>query len=213
MFSYYFPLEVVFRIYDNVLASGIEAIFAFSIMLLQKNEEALLKLKLDEILAFMKTRMFEQYIDRDAKLSALNDDTISISRRSPSNDGTIGVTYQVDQFVQEALSLKITPFMLDVYAHEYEDFVRTRDAHMAETDELRNSVRQLTAKVKILEDSVAQKDQEHCEMVKELVMSRIGYEELESELVRYKLLYAEAVHENADREAGTSQRFSSLSLR
>ncbi len=70
-----------------------------------------------------------------------------MSGRSLSNDGTIGVTYQVDKFVQEALSLKITPFMLDVYAHEHEDFVRTRDAHMAETDELRNSVRQLTAKV------------------------------------------------------------------
>ena len=57
-----FPLDVVFRIYDNVLASGIEAIFAFSVILLQTNEEALLKLKFDEILAFMKTRMFEQYM-------------------------------------------------------------------------------------------------------------------------------------------------------
>ncbi len=63
--SHSFPLEVVFRIYDNVLASGIEAIFAFSIMLLQKNEEALLSLKFDETLAFMKTRMFEQYIVRN----------------------------------------------------------------------------------------------------------------------------------------------------
>lgn len=70
-----------------------------------------------------------------------------MSGGSLSNDGTIGVTYLVDQFVQEALSLKITPFMLDVYAHEHEDFVRTRDAHMVETDELRNSVRQLTIKV------------------------------------------------------------------
>ncbi len=61
-------------------------------------------------------------------------------------------------------------------------------------------------------------------------MSRIGYEELERELVRYKLLwvfpidsgrsvsylfdrYAEVVHENADRDATSSQRYSSLSLR
>lgn len=57
-----FPLEIVFRIYDNVVASGIESIFGFSIVLLQKNEEALLKLRFDDILAFLKTRLFEQYI-------------------------------------------------------------------------------------------------------------------------------------------------------
>jgi ecotropic viral integration site 5 protein len=54
-------LDIAFRIYDNCLASGIEAIFGFSIVLLQKNEDALLTLKFDEILAFMKTRVFEKY--------------------------------------------------------------------------------------------------------------------------------------------------------
>lgn len=56
-----FPLDIAFRIYDNCLASGIEAIFGFSIVLLQKNEEELLKLKFDEILAFMNTRVFDNY--------------------------------------------------------------------------------------------------------------------------------------------------------
>ena len=56
-----FPLNIVFRIYDNCLASGIEAIFGFSIMLLKKNEDLLLKLKFDEILGFLNTRLFERY--------------------------------------------------------------------------------------------------------------------------------------------------------
>ena len=51
----------MFRIYDNCLASGIEAIFAFSIVLLQKNEDVLLTLKFDEILSYLKTRVFERY--------------------------------------------------------------------------------------------------------------------------------------------------------
>ena len=59
MFS--FPLDIVFRIYDNVIASGVEAIFGFSIVLLQRNEEALLKLKFDDILAFLKNKLFERY--------------------------------------------------------------------------------------------------------------------------------------------------------
>ena len=56
-----FPLDIVFRIYDNCLASGIEAIFGFSVMLLQKNEDLLLSLKFDEILAFLKSRLFDRY--------------------------------------------------------------------------------------------------------------------------------------------------------
>ena len=34
--------------------------------------------------------------------------------------------YRVDEFVQDAISLRITPFMLDNYAREYEDLVRAR---------------------------------------------------------------------------------------
>jgi hypothetical protein len=43
------------------LASGIEAIFGFSIMLLKKNEDLLLSLKFDEILAFLNLRLFDRY--------------------------------------------------------------------------------------------------------------------------------------------------------
>lgn len=43
--------------------------------------------------------------------------------------------------------MKITPFMLDSYAHEYADLVKVRDAHATEMDGLRNSNRNLTAQV------------------------------------------------------------------
>ena len=56
-----FPLECVFRIYDNCLASGIEVIFGYSLILLKKNEEKLLKMKFDEMLSFLNTRLFDAY--------------------------------------------------------------------------------------------------------------------------------------------------------
>jgi ecotropic viral integration site 5 protein len=59
-----FPLEIVFRIYDNCLANGIEAIFGYSVMLLKKNEDALLGLKFDEILAFMNKKLLDCYTVR-----------------------------------------------------------------------------------------------------------------------------------------------------
>lgn len=52
----------MFRIYDSCLANGIEAIFGFSVMLLKKNEEALLSLRFDEILAFMNHKLFDCYL-------------------------------------------------------------------------------------------------------------------------------------------------------
>ncbi|KAH8119401.1 RabGAP/TBC [Phellopilus nigrolimitatus] len=199
VFSYRFPLDIVFRIYDNVLASGIESIFGFSVILLQKNEEALLKLKFDDILAFLKNRLFEQYIVANGG---------SNYNRSLNNPNE---SYRVNKFVQDALSLKITPFMLDVYAHEYEELVRTREAHMVEMDNLRNTNRHLTAQVKNLETSLAQLNTEQCDMVKELVMQRIKSEEMENELVRYKLLYAEAMHKTEDANARSSHRLSTFS--
>ncbi|TDL26268.1 RabGAP/TBC [Rickenella mellea] len=221
MFSYRFPLEIVFRIYDNVLATGIEAIFGFSIALLQKNEEELLDLKFDEILAFLKTRLFTRYLvsptngtavgnGEDTEPRSSNSDGNSIVDVGDKGDAHPGAAYRVDEFVQDAVQVRITPFMLDSYAHEYEDLVRAREAHAVEMDELRNTNRHLSAQVKNLEASLAGLNQEHCEIVKELVMTRLRNEEMEGELVRYKLLYADAMHQNED--ALSSHRLSSKLL-
>lgn len=96
----------------------------------------------------------------------------------------------MDRFVHDAVSLRITPFMLDTYANEYEELVRTRDAHAKEVDDLRNSNRALHNQVYAfglipalntadalcffsnnLENSLAQLNTEHCEVLVS-VMSR-----------------------------------------
>ena len=55
--------------------------------------------------------------------------------------------YRVDEFVGDAMSLRITPFMLDSYNHEYLEMVRVREAHAAEMDTVRNHNRQLSAQM------------------------------------------------------------------
>ncbi|KIM40114.1 hypothetical protein M413DRAFT_446268 [Hebeloma cylindrosporum] len=190
LFSYRFPLEIVFRIYDSCLANGIEAIFGFSIMLLKKNEEALLALKFDEILSFLNIKLFDCYL-----IKGLSDNS---DQNAPK--------YLVDEFVNDAASLRITPFMLDCYRHEYEDLVRETNKHAAQIDELRNSNRALSNQVKVLENSLAQVNEEHVEVLNELVKQRLKNEEMEDELVRYKLLYAEAMHQNEG--ANSSNRMS-----
>jgi ecotropic viral integration site 5 protein len=66
---------------------------------------------------------------------------------STNLENSKGAAYRVDEFVQDAFSLKITPFMLDSYAHEYEDLIRIRDAHALEVETLRNSNRTLLTQV------------------------------------------------------------------
>jgi hypothetical protein len=58
---YSLPLEIVFRIFDNCLASGIEAIFGFALSLLQKNEAKLLSMNFDELVAFLNTGVIDTY--------------------------------------------------------------------------------------------------------------------------------------------------------
>ncbi|KAI9442225.1 rab-GTPase-TBC domain-containing protein [Lactarius indigo] len=187
LFSYRFPLDIVFRIFDNCLASGIEAIFGFAISLLQKNEARLLSLKFDELVALLNIGIVDTY-------------------KLPVPEGE-KATYRVDDFVNDAMSLRITPFMLDSYTHEYSEMIRAREAHAAEMDALRNHNRQLSAQINSLEANLAALNQEHVGALNELVRARLQNEELEGELVRYKLLYAEAVHKTED--AMSSHRVSS----
>ncbi|KAH9978769.1 rab-GTPase-TBC domain-containing protein [Lactifluus volemus] len=189
-----FPLEIVFRILDNCLANGIEAIFGFAISLLQKNEAMLLSLKFDDLVAFLNTGVVDTY--KAEQILAKEGER---------------ATYRVDDFVNDAMSLRITPFMLDSYNHEYHEMIRTREMHAAEMDTLRNHNRQLSAQMNALEANLAALNQEHVGILNELVRARLQNEELEGELVRYKLLYAEAVHQTED--AMSSHRLSNTSAK
>ncbi|QRV94238.1 GTPase-activating protein GYP5 [Ceratobasidium sp. AG-Ba] len=183
MFSYRLPLDLVFRIMDTVFANGIEAIFGFSLVLLHNNEEPILKLKFDQILEYLKSPLFDSYKIPESE------------RTSPD-----GPQYRADDFVQDAfaISRKFSPFMLDSYASEYQAKIKAEHAHQEEMDQLRTINRNLSQHVKKLEASLAQINSEHCALVKQLVMSKLEQEELEGELVKFKVLYAELMHQKED---------------
>jgi hypothetical protein len=67
--------------------------------------------------------------------------------KTTSGEKTPQPKYNVDELVEDAAALRITPFMLDTYAREYDDMVRVRDARAIEMDELRNSNRSLSAQL------------------------------------------------------------------
>jgi len=119
---------MVFRIFDHILATGIEAIFSFSILLLQKNEAALLKSNFDACLDYLKTSLLDCYQIEDEE-----------EQDEPQ--------FRVDDFVRDASRVNITPFQLDNYAAEYEELRKAQTAHLVEMDSLRNENRILKAQV------------------------------------------------------------------
>ena len=52
---------MVFRIFDNILATGVEALFGFGLVMLQKNEEKLLAMKFEEMIVYLNNRIFDTY--------------------------------------------------------------------------------------------------------------------------------------------------------
>ncbi|CDS00347.1 hypothetical protein, partial [Sporisorium scitamineum] len=98
----------------------------------------------------------------------------------------------------------ITPFILDTFAAEFDVQVRAANAHRREVEALRLVNRNLAARVKALEEQLNSVNAEHVEMVKDVVMAKIAKEEMAEELVKYKMMYAEAVLA-ADRESGNNR--------
>ncbi|GAA6046072.1 hypothetical protein NBRC10513_002072 [Rhodotorula toruloides] len=187
LFGYRFPLELVSSVFDLVFAEGVEAVFRFAIALLKRSEPYLLTLEFEELIDFLKNGLFEVYAPDEEELE-----------RDPQ------AQYKVHEFVREALQVRITPMMLDQFGEEWANLCAAQTAHAAELDSLRKANLQLSLQVRQLETSLAQINQEHCELVKQVVASRLEREELEDELVKYKLAYADLSHLAAASQASTS---------
>ncbi|CAD6885326.1 unnamed protein product [Tilletia controversa] len=206
--SYRFPLELVYRILDSVFAEGIESLFRFSIALMQRNEEKLLSLDFEGAVHFLKDNLFEVYLREGSQAEAPRAPKTSSS--GPSAGSATASKYRTSQFVADAYEVRITPHQLDGYAHEFEDHVRKANAHRREVDALRLVNRNLAAKVKELETQLNQISNEHVDLVKQVVMSKLEKDEIAEELARYKLMYAE-VFLQVDQESGGG-RGSSMGL-
>ncbi|GAA6063308.1 hypothetical protein JCM10212_006718 [Sporobolomyces blumeae] len=192
LFGYRFPLELVSAVFDLVFAEGVEAIFRFAIALIKRNEDVLLKLEFEDLIEFLKNGLFEVY--------APTDDDLMKNRNA---------TYRVRDFVREALQVRITPLMLDQFGEEWSTLLAAQTAHTAELDALRKANLQLSLQVRHLEASLSQINLEHCELVKQVVKARLEREELEDELVKYKIAFANAEFKAASDRASMSP----LSLR
>ena len=60
-FAYKFPLSIVVRIVDIVVAEGLAAILRFGVALMKRNAETVLELEFEKCLDFLQTGLFDVY--------------------------------------------------------------------------------------------------------------------------------------------------------
>lgn len=72
----------------------------------------------------------------------------------------------------------------DQFGEEWENICRVQNAHNTELEALRRANNQLSSQVRSLEASLHQINVEHCDLVRQVVMSKVEREELEDELVK-----------------------------
>lgn len=190
LFSYRSPLEICFRIFDSVFAEGIEALFRFAIALMKKNEEDLLNMAFEEAVPLLAVRIFDAY------KSKVGDEGHEMTESQDEKSGGAPVSggYRVNEFVRDAFDMKITAFQLDSYSSDFAEEIRLANSHRREMDELKLQNRSLQAKVKNLEDQLGAVQQEHVDLVKNVVMAKLAKEEMAEEVCIFALSCCTARH-------------------
>ncbi|KAK9895924.1 RabGAP/TBC [Cystobasidium minutum MCA 4210] len=193
LLAYRFPLELVCSVFDLIFAEGVEAIFRFALAVMKRNEDKIVTMEFEQVLEFLKTGLFEEY-----KVSLSQASGMGKHQMEEGSSSSEEPTYSVQMFVKEALQVKITPMMLDQYTSEWTEMCRQQNAQSAEVEQLRAINKKLSHQVRHLEASLSQINQEHCELVKQVVATRLEKEELEDELVRVKMALAQESLERRD---------------
>ncbi|KAJ1566646.1 GTPase-activating protein, partial [Cladochytrium tenue] len=190
LFAYRFPLDIVFRIMDIVLAEGLEAIFRFSFALLRRNQEVIQTLEFEALLEFLKVGLFDVYGDN------------------------------VNALIQQAAAEPLSKARLDRLAQEHRDVQRQTGAGADEAMSagvLRGENRRLQDALRKLEAGYEGLNREHVELARrhletaeaaERAAQRV--EELEG---RADALQAAVAAERAGAEAGVADEARELAAR
>ncbi|GMM37110.1 GTPase-activating protein [Saccharomycopsis crataegensis] len=182
MFAYKFPLDIVIRIFDVILAEGIESSLKFAIALMMKNEDKLLQFNFDQLLEYLKDKLFEYYIiDDNTEEYAANPFTFGAGSANTNNVNNSANSYRVNELVQDAMKIKILPMTLKKYESEHEEIYKLEKEREEEIETLRTKNAQLTREIRKLEQSYAMLNKEHVEVANEMIQGKVNLANLEDE--------------------------------
>src|SRR6201992_654164 len=175
LFAYRFPLQLVQRIYDLILASSLApSILKFALVLMQKNRDALLEMRdMAQISQFLKEKLFDVYIDKTPSSSSILE-----SGFFGSTGGVDREVYRAEELVRDACEIEIDDDLLKSYTVEWEERTNIEREREAELENLRSQCALLSTKVRKLEERVEKSDAEHVQVASELVRTKVDHEQL-----------------------------------
>lgn len=162
LFAYKFPLPMVLRILDIIIAEGIESLLRFAVALMKRNASNILNLEFDAVLPFLKENIFDAYV---------------IDYHPETGEPQ----YSVGQLVADAFEVKVLPVTLRKYENEYTEIHRIERERIEEVETLRGNNGQLTLQVRRLETSLAALNQEHIQVANEMVQGKLEVARLQDE--------------------------------
>ncbi|ORX89242.1 TBC-domain-containing protein [Basidiobolus meristosporus CBS 931.73] len=176
LFAYRFPLPLVFRIFDIILAEGVESLFRFAIALLKANQDRLVEMPFETLLDFLKHHLYHVY------------------------DG------KIDKLINDAYDVKITPKRLDRLSRDYQAEVQKQQAEVLLIASLKSDNKRLEDGVKTLEHTVQTLNEEHCELANEFVQSKLDVARLqdENEALKFEVAQLKEQLERSRKEAELS---------
>jgi hypothetical protein len=170
LFAYKFPLGMVLRIFDVVIAEGLESILKFAMNLMIKNKDHLLTLEFDDLLNFLKEKLFYYY----SNVPELPNDNKSTEINHNS-------TYQVDKFINDSMEIDILPITLNKYSAEFDEIDRIEKSREQQVKELQSKNGQLTKEIRKIEALYAVLNKDHVEIANEMVSGKLKIGTLEEE--------------------------------
>ncbi|OUT21843.1 hypothetical protein CAS74_002822 [Pichia kudriavzevii] len=165
LFAYKFPLDMVLRIYDVVVAEGLESILKFALNLMMKNEQHLLTLKFDSLLDFLKEKIFYYYQETP----------------NPNEEMANEATYQIDKFISDAMEINILPLTLQRYTTEFDEIDKLEKLREEQAKDLQSQNGLLTKEIRKIEALYAVLNKEHVEIANEMIQGKIKIGSLEEE--------------------------------
>ncbi|ORY95383.1 rab-GTPase-TBC domain-domain-containing protein [Syncephalastrum racemosum] len=143
LFAYKFPLDLVYRIYDLLLADGIEILFKVVLALLEKNQATLLSLESDRITHFLRNDILSAY-------------------RSSTN-----------QLIRDAHQIQLAPKRLLALAKQFQANAAKANTELEAMTALKRQNKALGETVKRLETKLAELNKEHDKVAQELIQSKM----------------------------------------
>ncbi|CAO3591026.1 unnamed protein product [Absidia cylindrospora] len=151
LFAYKFPFDFVFRVYDLILAQGIEALHRLAVALLEKNQSVILSMEFDALLQFLKNDVLEAYKDNISALLA------------------------------DAYNIKIIPKRLDKLAKVYQVESAKANTESEAIETLRRQNKLLSETAKQLESNMTDLNNDHLNVASQLIETKMDIARIHDE--------------------------------